>query len=120
MKNRVNYFFYSKFLLVCFLQFFFIKFYKNHFPIEIITIICPWNCIFNFADYKNLFWPIWSIFFSKSVFVFCNSYMITNFKFGMLIVNFLNRLNMRIIFNINRFRFTFSMICVVLFIYYVM
>ena len=39
------------------------------------------NCILNFANNKNFFWSILSISFSKNVFVFCYSDMITSFKF---------------------------------------
>ena len=76
-----NYFFYSKFFLISFLQFFFIKTSNNFFTIKIINYICPWNCIFNFFNYKNFFRPIWCVSFSKNIFVLRNSYMITNFKF---------------------------------------
>ena len=68
-----KYFFYPKFLLISLLQFFFIKCSNNFFTIEIINNICPWNYIFNFFNYKNLFRTICYISFSKNIFVFRNS-----------------------------------------------
>ena len=76
-----KYFFYSKFFLISLLQFVFIKTSSNFFTIQITNSISPRNCIFNFINNKNFFWPIWSISFSKNVFIFWNSNMITNFKF---------------------------------------
>ena len=51
-----------------------------------MSYIRPWNCIFNPANNKTFFWPTWSIYFRKSVFVFWYSYMITNFKFRIFFV----------------------------------
>ena len=77
-----------KLFLISLLQVFFIKCSNNFFTIEIINNICPWNCIFNFTNNKNFFRPIWCISFSKNIFVFRNSYVITNFKFRIFIINF--------------------------------
>ena len=46
------YFFNSKFLLVCFLQFLFVECYNNFFSIKITKYICPF---FNFFNHKNFF-----------------------------------------------------------------
>ena len=43
------------------------------------------------------FRPVWSISFSKNIFVFENSYMITNFKFKIFIINVFIRINTCII-----------------------
>ena len=76
----------------CFLQFFFIKRSNNFFTNEMVNSICPQNCIFKFFNYKNVFRTIWSIFFSKNVFVFSYSYVITNFRFGISVIT-INTLN---------------------------
>ena len=88
----LGYLFYSKFFFICFLQFIFIKHSNNIFTIEIIDNLCSWNNIYNFFDYKNSFRPIWSISFSKSVFLFWYSYMITNLKFRIIIIFLLPKL----------------------------
>ena len=75
-----KHFFYPNFFLASFLQFFFIKTFNYWRTIEVANHISPRNCIFDFTNNKNFFWPIWSIFFSKNVFVFWNSNMITIFK----------------------------------------
>ena len=69
--------------------------------------------------YKTFFRPIWSVSFSKNVFVFLNSYMITNFKFRIFIINFITRANICFIFNINMFHLNCSMISILVFIYYI-
>ena len=51
----LNFFSYTKFLLICFFQLFLIKWSNNFFTIEIINNICPWNITFNFTDYRNFF-----------------------------------------------------------------
>ena len=53
-----NDFFYFKFFLICFLQFFTTKTSSNKLAIQVINYICPWNCIFNFISNKNFLWPI--------------------------------------------------------------
>ena len=69
--------------------------------------------------YKTFFRPIWSVSFSKNVSVFLNSYMITNFKFRIFIINFITRANICFIFNINMFHLNCSMISILVFIYYI-
>ena len=97
------FFFYSKFLLIGLLQFFFIKYSNNFFTIEIVKNICPWNCLFNFTINKNFFIPVWCVSFSKNIFVFRNSYVISNLKFRIFIINFFLKINICIIFNITGF-----------------
>ena len=92
MTFFLDYFFYSKFLLIYLLQFFFRKCSRNFFTIKMINDICPWNCIFNFFNHKNVFRQIWSIACSKNVFVFRYSHMITNFKFRILLLTSLPKL----------------------------
>ena len=86
-----DYFFYSKFLLIYLLQFFFIKCSNDFFTITIINNISPWDCILNFFNHKNSFRPIWSIALSKNFFVFRYSQMITNFKFRIFIIKFFTK-----------------------------
>ena len=69
--------------------------------------------------YYKTFRPIWSVSFSKNVSVFLNSYMITNFKFRIFIINFITRANICFIFNINMFHLNCSMISILVFIYYI-
>ena len=92
-----KYFFYSKFFLTNFLQFFFIKTFGNFFTIQAFNSISPRNCIFNFTNNKNFFGPIWSIFFSKKVFVFWNFNMVTNFKFTIFFIKIFIVFSIRII-----------------------
>ena len=106
-----KYFFYAKFLLISLLQFFFIKTFSNFFTIQIINNISQKNCIFNFTNNKNFFWPNWSISFSKNVFMFWNSNMITNFKFRIFFIWIFIVFSIRIVRNINRFQFYCSMNC---------
>ena len=53
--------------MICFLQFFFIKWSSNLFAIKDINNIYPWLGIFNFFNHKNLFRPIWSVTFYKNI-----------------------------------------------------
>ena len=59
--------FYLKILLVCLLQFVFLKCYNNFFIFNIIDNICTWNCIFNFSNYKSFFRLICSISLSEFI-----------------------------------------------------
>ena len=115
----LNDFFYPKSLLICFWSLFFIKCSTNFFTIEIINNISPWNSIFSFFNHKNFFRPIWSISFSKKVFILWYSNMFASFKFRIFIITFFNRVNICIIFNFNRLHFNCSLIYIVVFIYYI-
>ena len=111
----LKYFFYYKFFLICFLQFFFLNCSNNIFTIKINNNICPWNWIFNFANYKNLFRPIRSISFSKNVFVFYIFTWSLVLNLGSLALLFFPK-SIYIIFNINRVHFNCSVICVLLYL----
>ena len=58
--------------------------------------MCPWNCIFNFFNYKNLFRPVWCVSFSKNIFIFINYNTITNFEFRLLVITFFLKINIYI------------------------
>ena len=118
--SKKNCFFYPENILNCFLQFFFKKGSNSFFTIKITNNICPWNNIFNFLNYKNFFRRIWSVCFSKNVFVLLYPDMITNFKFRIFIINFFTKVNIRIIFNINWLHFNCSVICIVVFFNYLL
>ena len=62
---------------------------------------------------------VWSISFRKKYLVFWYSYIITNFKFRIFIINLFTKVNICIIFNSSRFRFDCAMICYVVFIHYI-
>ena len=111
-----KYFFYSKFFLTSFLLFFFVKTSSNFCTIQVTNNITPQNCIFNPTNNKNFFWPIWSVSFSKNVFLFGNSNMVTNFKFRIFLVTIVVVFRIRIICNVNRFHFDGSMNCVIVLI----
>ena len=64
------YFFNCKFILICFLQFVFAKYFNKVFSIKIINEICLRYSIFNFFNHKNLFRPIWSVNFAKATLYF--------------------------------------------------
>ena len=86
------YFFNSKFILICFWQFFFVKSSNNFFSIKIINNICQRHNVFNFLNQKHFFWPIWNVTFCKNIFTFWYSNKITNFKFKIFIVNVFTRI----------------------------
>ena len=78
------YFFYSKFCLICSVQFFFIKRSNNFFTVKITNNTSPWHIFFNFCNQKDFFMPIWSITFCKNIFVFRYSNMLTNLGFSLV------------------------------------
>ena len=88
-------FLYSKFFLTSFLQLFFIKTSSNWLTIDVTSYVCPRNCIFNFTNNKNLFWPILAVSFTKKVFLFWNLNMITNFEFRSGYIRILIAFNVR-------------------------
>ena len=108
----------SKFFLICFLQFFFVKFSSNLFSFKIINNICPRNSTFNFFNQKN-FWATWFVTFYESIFVFWYSNNITNFKFRNFFIIFLTRVKIFASFYINRLYFDGSMMyCCIYSVYY--
>ena len=111
-----NYFFILNYFWFVFFNSFSLKRSNKFFTIKIINNISPWNCIFNFFNYKSLFWPISGISFSKNVFVFWNFYMITNLKFRTLFLRINIVFGIRIRFDINGLHFNRSMVCIIVFI----
>ena len=85
---------------------------NNFFTIKIVNNICPWHSIFNFFNHKNVFRPNWSTSFTKNIFAFWYSYMITDFKFTTFIITFFLPESIHIVFNINRLHFYCNMICI--------
>ena len=115
----LNYFSYSKFLLICFFQLFFIKYSNNLSTIKIVINICSWDCISNFTNYKNFFRPAWSISFSKNVFLIWFFYMIIKLKFRVFIIRINVVFNIIARLNINRFHFNCSMVYIAVSIHYI-
>ena len=111
-----KHFFYSKFFLTTFLQFSFIKASSDFFTIQVTNNISSRKCIFNFTNNKNIFLPIWSVSFSKNVFIFWNPNMIANFEFRIFLIRIFIVFSIRIRCNANRFHFNASVNCVIVFI----
>ena len=68
-------------LLICHLQFVFIKRFNNFFSNNSFWHICSWNSIFKFFNNKIFFRSICRVTFCKNIFLFWYSYMVTNLKF---------------------------------------
>ena len=115
----LHYFFDSKLILICFLKFFFIKSSNKFFSIKIFNSISPQHNIFNFFNHKNFFRPFWSLMFCKNIFIFQYSNNIANFKFRIFIINFFTTVNICVSFYINRFHFNCTILCIVVFINYI-
>ena len=111
-----KHFFYSKLFSTSFLQLFFIKTSSKWFTIQIINNICLRDCIFNFANKKNFFWPIWSVSFINNILVFLNPNMIANFKFRIFFIRIFIVFSIRIRWKVKWFLFNSSMNCVIVFI----
>ena len=114
----LDYFFNSKFFLICFLHIVFMKRSNNFLSFKIINTICVGHNIFNFLNHKKFLRPLCNKTFWKNVFIFWYSNNITNFEFRIFIINFFNRLNKCAWFYINRFYFSCAMICIIVFINY--
>ena len=106
-----DYLFYPKFLWVCFLQFFFIKFSNNFFTIEIINNVCS---LFLTSLVTKLYCDQFWIYFL--CFCILKFLQIANFKFMIFIINVFPIVNISIIFNNNRFHLNCSMTGIVVFI----
>ena len=111
-----KYFSYSEFFLIRFLQFFFIKTSSNFSTIQIINYVCPTNWIFNFTNNKIFNWSISSASFSKNVFIFWNSNIVTSCKTRVFFIKIFILFSIRIVCNVSRFHFNSFMNCVTLFI----
>ena len=59
--------------------------------------------------------PIWNITFCKNVFVFWYFNNMTNFKFRILIINFVITVNLCASFYINRFHFNYATVFIIIF-----
>ena len=134
LLNKLLYFFHltyslSPFLLItfsipnyfCFFvpQFVSLKLSSNLFSFKKTNNICSRHSIFNFFNHKNFFRSIWNVTLCKNIFIFLYSISITNFKFRIFIINFYTRVNICASFHINRFNFNCTMICIVVFINYI-
>ena len=112
----LNCLFYPKLLLICFLQFFFIKCSNSFFTIKITNNICPLNRVLTPLITKNFFRSIWSISFCKNTFVFLFSCNIINLKSWIFIIRINIVFNIITRLNISRFHFNCSMICIIVII----
>ena len=63
-------FFHSKFFLIYFLQFFFIKCFSNGFTIQVTNIIISWSCILNSTNKKTSSDQFWIYPLAKILFYF--------------------------------------------------
>ena len=74
--------------LISLLQFFFIKCSNNFFTLRSLITYVHGTVFLTLLITKTFFRPIWCVSFSKNIFVFRNSYIITNFKYWIFIINF--------------------------------
>ena len=117
----LNYFLYSKsflIFLVAFLRFFYMKCPNNFFTIKIINNIGPWNSIFNVFYYKS-FRPAWRYILRQKYFSFWYSYINLTLNLELKSLLFFIKVNICIIFNTIWFHFHCAMICIVVFIHYI-
>ena len=73
---------------------------------------------FSFSDDKNVLRPIWSVDPCKYIFVFWYYHMINNFEFRIFVIILNIKVNIGTWLNTGRFYLDCSMICLVLFIKY--
>ena len=112
----LNYFFYSKFFLICFLKFFFVKCSNSFFTVKITNNTCPRHSIFNLRNHLKFFWTIWKVAFCKIVSIFWQSYMTTNFKFRIFFNYFLYQGQHKCLTLHQQASFDCAMICIAVFI----
>ena len=115
---------FSRFFLITFLilnsfwfgfcNSFFVKRSDNFLSIKVTNNIRPWHCIFNFFNHKKLFRSI-----CKSKFIFSYFSIIINFKFRISVINFFTRVNICVSFYIKKFHFNCAMMCIIVFINYI-
>ena len=72
--------------------------------------------LFNFTNNKNFSWPIFSVSFSKNIFVFWNPNTMTNFEFRFGYIRIFVVFSLRIRCYVNWFHFYCSTNCVIVFI----
>ena len=115
----LHYFFNSKFSLISFLQFVFVKCFNTFFTLMSLITYVYGTVFFNFFNQKNFFRTIQTVTFCKNVFIFWNSNSITNLKFRIFIISFFTRFNIFAWFHIKKFHFNCALICIVTFIHYI-
>ena len=103
-------FFNFKFFLICLLQFILVKRSNNFFSIKIINNTCPRYIILTFLITK-IFWPTCSVTFRKYIFIFWYS--------RIFIIDFFTRVNLCVWLYINKFHFNCVIICIIVFINYI-
>ena len=113
------YFFNFKLFLICFLKFFSTKRSNNSPPWRSLIIIVHDTVFLAFLITKSLFRQTWMVTFCKNVFIFWYSNHITNFKFRIFIINSFTRVNICDCFYINSFYFNCTMLCIIIFLNYV-
>ena len=117
MVFYLNYFSCSKFSLICFLNFFFLKCFNSFFAVKITNNISLRQIIFNFFNHKIFLRPIWKVTFSKNFFVFQCSYMVPTLNLYSFSFIFYTKVTMCGRLYINRFHFDCALICVILLIH---
>ena len=110
------FFFYPKLLMICLLQFLFIKCSNNFFTIKITNNICWRNNVFECYNHKNFFGPIWSISCSKYVWYFDILTWSPTLNLGSSLL-FFNKINIFASLPINRLPFDSATICITVFIH---
>ena len=104
------------------LKFFFMRHSNNFCKIKFFFYIYLYYSVFNFFNDKNFTWPIWSVAFWKNILMFWYYHIIPNFKFWIFIIIFnmkvdiCTRLNIYGVICINLWC---SMICIIVFINYI-
>ena len=117
--RSLSYFFNSKLYLICFLQFYFIKCLKNFITFQITNNIFQRYIVYKFFNHKNFFRSISNGTFGRNVFVFWYSYMIANINLSTFFTILFIKVNVCAWLYINRLHFDCSMICIVVFIDYI-
>ena len=102
----------------CFLQFFFEKISINFFIVKIINNNLR-HSIANFFNDKNFLRPIWSVISCENIFIFWYYNNIIKFKFRSFSITFFNKINICAWFYISRLYLNCAMICIVIFINYI-
>ena len=113
----LNHFFYPKFCLIYILLFFFVKLSDNFFTVKMTNNICPRHSIFNFFNYKNFFRPIWNVSLCKKFFYFDILTWSSILNLGTLSLFFIPK-SMAWLY-LARLYFDCAMICIVVFINYI-
>ena len=67
----------------------------------------------DFFNDKMFCWQLPDVTFCKSILIFCNFFVVINFKFRIYIITFNFQVKLCTKLNIGRFNFDFSMMCIV-------